>query len=293
MDVAEKTIEKEKTTMNIEEVLQLLSDPIRRALRMLCLEPAAYMFLFPTNLAEKIEIAVKNNEFPLFERLAPAIVYTIILGVLRMALTHAVELLALRVMQLGDYHKQEYDPGMDAIYFAIVSECESRKKENSNQLKKIKDNKEKALARENFNLELKKFQKNLISSYSKTRKLNDDLVLQYYQIKTNNVKRRKKVVKFVEALWRLIFYGVFCYVGYNALFVPKTAEWILDTKKHWDGWPNHKISDVSWLEFYYLVELGSYFHQLLWTEVLYSCTHLSISFTLTHSIRLLAVMPQK
>ena len=259
---------KKEQNMQIEEVLQILSDPIQRTLQVLRLEPAAYMFLFPKNLAEKIEIAVKNNEFPLFERLAPAIVYTVILGILRMILTFAVELLAIRVMQLGDYHKQEYDAEMDAIYLAVVNECELKKKENVKRLKQINNKEEKDLAREDFNLELKKLEKNQINNYSKTRKLKSDLVLQYYQIKSNNVKRRKKVVKFVEALWRLIFYGVFCYVGYNALFVPQTAEWIVDTKKHWDGWPNHKIGDVSWLEFYYLVELGSYFHQLLWTEVL-------------------------
>ncbi len=272
--------------MQIEEVLQLLTDPIQRTLQMLRLEPAAYMFLFPKNLAEKIEIAVKNNEFPLFERLAPAIVYTIILGILRMILTFAVELLAIRVMQLGDYHKQEYDAEMDAIYLAVVNECQLKKKENVKRLKQINNKEEKDLAREDFNLELKKLEKNQINNYSKTRKLKSDLVLQYYQIKSNNVKRRKKVVKFVEALWRLIFYGVFCYVGYNALFVPKTAEWIVDTKKHWDGWPNHKISDVSWLEFYYLVELGSYFHQLLWTEVLlFMLSSITIlrSHSLTHS----------
>lgn len=254
--------------MRVDDMLQLLVDPVQRALQALHLEPAAYMFLFPKNLAEKVENAVKNNEFPLFERLAPALVYTIILGILRMALTVAVEMLAIRVLQLGDYHKVKYDAGMDSIYSIVTKECESKKKEHLNKLKQITNKEEKDRVREDLNLEFKKFEKNQINNYSKSKGLKGDLALQYYQMKCNNTKRKKKVVKFVEALWRLIFYGVFCYVGYHALFVPKTAEWIIDTKKHWDGWPSHKISDVSWLEFYYLVELGSYFHQLLWTEVL-------------------------
>ena len=258
----------QKHTMRVDGMLQMLVDPVQRALQALHLEPAAYMFLFPKILAEKVENAVKNNEFPLFEHLAPALVYTIILGILRMALTVAVEMLAIRVLQLGDYHKVKYDAGMDSIYSIVTKECELKKKEHLNKLKQITNKEEIDRAREDLNLAFKKFEKNQINNYSKSKGLKGDLTLQYYQMKCNNTKRKKKVVKFVEALWRLIFYGVFCYVGYHALFVPKTAEWIIDTKKHWDGWPSHKISDVSWLEFYYLVELGSYFHQLLWTEVL-------------------------
>jgi hypothetical protein len=74
-----------------------------------------------------------------------------------------------------------------------------------------------------------------------------------------------KVSKFSEAAWRMIFYTYFCYVGYIALFTPETAIWIKDTRHHWIGWPFHPMSNL--LEFYYQVELGSYIHQLLWTEV--------------------------
>lgn len=76
----------------------------------------------------------------------------------------------------------------------------------------------------------------------------------------------KKVGKFVEAAWRFLFYLVFCIVGVRALFVPTTASWVADTTNYWRGWPyEHRIEPAVY--FYYVVELGAYIHQLLWTEV--------------------------
>jgi len=76
---------------------------------------------------------------------------------------------------------------------------------------------------------------------------------------------KRRVVKFVEALWRFIFYSVFCIVGYRALFVPETVIWMKDTAHYFLEWPSHQL--LPSVDFYYQIELGCYIHQLLWTEV--------------------------
>ncbi len=91
----------------------------------------------------------------------------------------------------------------------------------------------------------------------------------YIWQRRRNYHTNKKITKFVEAVWRFVFYAIFVYYGFDALFVPETAEWVTDTKKHWDGWPYYDgtggLSDT--VKLYYMVELGSYLHQLMWTEV--------------------------
>ena len=72
-------------------------------------------------------------------------------------------------------------------------------------------------------------------------------------------------MKFVEAVWRFIFYLVFEVVGYYTLVKPQVAPWLVDTTQHWENWPLHELSDA--VKFYYHVELGCYIHQLMWTEV--------------------------
>lgn len=74
-----------------------------------------------------------------------------------------------------------------------------------------------------------------------------------------------KIVKFVEAFWRFLFYSYFCFIGYRALFFPQTASWVLDTKKHWQDWPMQEVTPL--LMYYYKIELGAYIHQIMWTEV--------------------------
>lgn len=93
-----------------------------------------------------------------------------------------------------------------------------------------------------------------------------------------------KMVKFSEALWRFIFYFSFCILGYFALFTPETAIWIRDTKDHWRNWPHHPISET--IKFYYLIELGSYIHQLMWTEVTRSD---AVEMILHHLITILLI----
>lgn len=80
-----------------------------------------------------------------------------------------------------------------------------------------------------------------------------------------NLIVQKKTVKYVEAAWRFLFYSAFCVLGFNALFVPTTAIWVTATINYYVEWPLHAVSPA--IALYYQVELGSYIHQLLWTEV--------------------------
>jgi ceramide synthetase len=77
-----------------------------------------------------------------------------------------------------------------------------------------------------------------------------------------------KISKFIEALWRFIFYSIFVVVGFLALFYPEPQPWLPFDGTFWGlykGWPHHPMTGL--LRFYYLVELGGYLHQLMWTEV--------------------------
>lgn len=95
------------------------------------------------------------------------------------------------------------------------------------------------------------------------------------RIKRQNKALNKKIVKFVEAFWRMMFYAIFVVVGIQTLFYQAdpdtgilrrhTASWITETMNHWRGWPMHDLTDA--IKFYYQVELGAYIHQLFWTEV--------------------------
>ena len=95
----------------------------------------------------------------------------------------------------------------------------------------------------------------------------------------------KKITKFVEALWRFLFYSYFCYLGYMALFQPQTVSWIHHTKEHWQNWPLQQISIA--ISFYYNIELGSYLHQLMWTEVSRSD---SLEMMLHHIVTILLIL---
>jgi ceramide synthetase len=87
----------------------------------------------------------------------------------------------------------------------------------------------------------------------------------YFWASRRNRAMNTRIKKFVEALWRFLFYTVFCLVGYQTLFVPSPVSWILNSDEFWNDWPMHGLTKS--ISFYYQVELGAYFHQLLWTEV--------------------------
>jgi len=104
-----------------------------------------------------------------------------------------------------------------------------------------------------------------VTTFCEANKLDQKTVFKYLWNRKRNTVMKAKISKFSEASWRLTFYAYFCYIGYRALFTPTTASWIQDTHNHWIGWPYHVMSEM--VEYYYQVELGSYIHQLLWTEV--------------------------
>lgn len=96
-------------------------------------------------------------------------------------------------------------------------------------------------------------------------KVTESAVNKYIWNVRHNTLAEKKIVKFVEACWRFLFYGYFCVVGYRAIFVPTTVSWVLDTRLHWQGWPLQAVTTS--ISYYYQIELGAYIHQLMWTEV--------------------------
>lgn len=87
----------------------------------------------------------------------------------------------------------------------------------------------------------------------------------YLWAKRRDTAQKLKIVKFVEALWRFIFYGVFVVIGVYALVYPVLQPWMVDTEQLWVGWPYQPIDSI--ITFYIQVQLGAYVHQLLWTEV--------------------------
>lgn len=113
--------------------------------------------------------------------------------------------------------------------------------------------------------DVKKFLGSKVKKIPTPVPLTESEVLEYLWNSRRNRSAEKKIVKFVEALWRLLFYSYFCFVGYKALFVPTTVVWIINTKEHWKDWPLQPVTDA--VSFYYQVELGAYLHQLMWTEV--------------------------
>jgi hypothetical protein len=74
-----------------------------------------------------------------------------------------------------------------------------------------------------------------------------------------------RMTKFVEAIWRFVFYSLFCILGIKALFYPETVSWVINTDEHWINWPYQGTSPA--VNLFYQIQLGSYLHQLMWTEI--------------------------
>lgn len=101
----------------------------------------------------------------------------------------------------------------------------------------------------------------------------------YCQNRRTCIEIDQKISKFVEALWRFIFYSVFCIVGYNTLFVPETVTWVKDVSQYWSGWPKQIIEET--VRHYYLVQLGCYLHQVRGIYTKNSCLKQNFIWTLT------------
>jgi hypothetical protein len=49
------------------------------------------------------------------------------------------------------------------------------------------------------------------------------------------------------------------------LFTPTPVPWVLSTKEHWTNWPIQEVYPM--VRLYYIIELGAYYHQIMWTDV--------------------------
>lgn len=92
-----------------------------------------------------------------------------------------------------------------------------------------------------------------------------DEVEAYLFEKRRAAAQKKKITKFVEALWRFSFYTAFTVIGGITLFTPSPVPWVMDSNQYWIGWPFQQLYEP--IKFYYFVELGAYIHQIMWTEV--------------------------
>lgn len=108
-------------------------------------------------------------------------------------------------------------------------------------------------------------QKSNIDNISKVTAKSKNDIIAYVRMKRKYDANEQKISKFIEALWRTLFYGAFVIVGVKTVLFPDVAPWILNNRLLNEQWPAHYASDA--VMFYYYVELGAYFHQLLWTEV--------------------------
>ena len=186
--------------------------------------PFNYKFLVPPYIsdAEFLRL-VEEGVFPTFKGLYPALYYAIVLSIARLVLHYLVlRPVAMRAMRL------EYP-----LYF-----------------------KRDAVIERLFPTKLIRQDAEYVGEVAKKNKLSVRYVYQYFRVAKKNAFVDKKVSKFVEAAWRFLFYFIFCIVGYNALFTPNTASWVVDTTNYWRGWPlEHQIEPAVY--FYYMVELGN------------------------------------
>ena len=61
-----------------------------------------------------------------------------------------------------------------------------------------------------------------------------------------------------------IILPVFTGIGFYAILYPERASWVQDTEQHWKGWPFNDVSPL--IDWYYLLELGCYIHQLMYAK---------------------------
>lgn len=111
----------------------------------------------------------------------------------------------------------------------------------------------------------------------------EEEVRQYLRVHGTCMSNERRIVKFIEALWRFLFYSAFVALGVYVLLYPGAGAssssnsssssgsagpvvWVEDPINFWVGWPLQHVPNAVML-LYYEVEVGAYLHQLLWTEV--------------------------
>ena len=106
-----------------------------------------------------------------------------------------------------------------------------------------------------------------VENFAKENGIKAEKIHNYMWKKRKNMGTEKKITKFVESIWRFVFYGIFVVQGYLALFTPEPVSWVMDTSQHWKNWPFYEGPCSDAIKLYYTLELGCYIHQLMWTEV--------------------------
>lgn len=203
--------------------------------------PQAYAFMFPPDAQQKMIDMIARQTFPTIAGLTPAVLFAILFSLVRFIL-------------------QETMLSRTASYFLHI--------------KYIPQKLEPVI--ENAFLDGKKYELSDVKQFCSKQdiRLNESFVSNYLFNRRKNNSCKKRERKFGEAVWRFIFYALFCVLGYFALrpckeegtrCVPELAIWVRDTSHHWKNWPLHPMSTM--LSFYYQIELGCYIHQLFWTEV--------------------------
>ena len=259
------------------------------------IRPSDYAWVFPDQLSngkdiKYIDSIADSGNFPSVVGLVPALVWALALGVVRLVFTYFIfSPLAKRAMKI----KAKFVPEVWQIKQLRLQECKYRpsQKEIEFFCAEMKDSHLKSTLKENKPDSSKE---NWVEHGGKkiVNLAEIDSVNSYiWNLRRYNVEQ-KKIVKFVEALWRFIFYLIFFVVGYYTLIAPTSGggpvSWINDTMQHWAGWPLHELPDV--MRFYYQIQLGtllcyvlhSYFcffcfivsiRVLLYCTVEYSCTN--------------------
>ena len=217
------------------------------------IKPSDYAWVFPDKLINGKDITyidglADSGNFPNLVGLVPALVWALALGVIRLVFTHFIfSPLAKISMKI----KVKFVPDVsDVIKGLDLKECRYRPESK----------------------EIQKFCERMIMKHGKTGSIpiekggvtavdlakTDSVNAYIWNLRRYRIEQ-KKVVKFVEALWRLIFYLIFCIVGYYTLIAPSSGEgpvsWVKDTMQHWAGWPLHELPDG--MRFYYQIQLGT------------------------------------
>ena len=242
--------------------------------------PSAYYWLQPRVFpAAKLDELANKGEFPSLLLMIPALWYCLLFGVARYFLTevafkpmalHAMDLKIAKhdkpIREVDEYFSPRFPLFSIAWWkylggFSRAPEAYTSDPHEPSAGGTVAGSKKKLRRRLKTGVELVK------EVYEKcaTASLCDAATLRtYMSVFRANKKVEMKVVKFIEAMWRGIFYSIFVGLGAYTLFYPSPVAWVLDVTHMWIKWPQ-AVDDLVII--YYQLSLGCYLHQLMWTEV--------------------------
>lgn len=202
---------------------------LRNALKAYDPVPSSYWWAFPPNTTkDELDQLAAVGQFNVLSGLAGCILYCIFFGVMRLFLQkYVIKPLATVCLDLTFTEEKSFGK----IY-------------EKNCTKMTKDT---------------------VIKFCSEHNLNEKEVKRDIWNRKRNAICQKKFVKFTEASWRFLFYSTFLVLGYFTLFTPETAPYVYDLDQLWTGFPHSLPNDL--MKTYYLVELGCYLHQIMWTEV--------------------------